>query len=48
MSDCQHDIPNAIHVEHCKWICPKCKADISIAYFLYIQAMNGEPAGNEE
>lgn len=40
--ECNHDYENAKHVEGTfKWECPLCRADISIGYVLYFEAVSG-------
>lgn len=38
--ECEHKrIEDAVRVGRAKWLCPDCNADISLVYFLYMQAV---------
>lgn len=37
---CLKNLPKAKHISKCKWVCPDCNKDISIAYIHYYMAVN--------
>jgi hypothetical protein len=41
-NNCLHDLDNAIRKGRASYACPMCGADVSLSYFLYMEALAEE------